>query len=419
MTKYRQNPGVPGRLLDRTEQAAQTNIAGANPMNLGRDMMRLAGEIQNAQAGKERQLEQLAVRIVKDFYGGATRDVRIDAKIVGMGQAKEEMESACGSDCNIPAKPKEQPRQNQNQNQNKPQPRGEERPEWVESNDQTLRDEVNKRKLTNALMQGEAKNTHRIMHMYKDQIDRIAPGIFAASDQMIKNAEKMEWMMPIEMQAQMWERNPEGIGGMCAVKWEPEEEWKKESDDLTDMVEKDQDLSNINLEDIMDGLPNDYFKESGDVPVIYARAQDFPLLVHEIVKGLYELILSRSIPADSELAANVLRNTESASDEIEDLRYGPEIASMVRNFILDSKIKRKGRDIEPLEEFPELKEMTLGEMVEMDAPDFLYVMKGILMSDDEPTNRQVLRARTIIDEIVGRNYDALVDWELKDKLGDF
>jgi len=402
MTKFRQNPGVPGKILDDTERAAHQNIQGQNPMRLGSEMMRLAQQIQASQAGKEEELTNLAIKIVKDFYGGACRDVRINAKIVGIGEAKSSMEQDCGKDCNIPAKPEEP----------------EQTPEWRESNDATLRDEVNKRKLTNALMQGEAKNTHRIMHMYREQIERIAPGLFDIADQMLKNAEKMEWMMPLEVQAQMWEQNPEGIGGMCAVKWEPEEEWKQDSDELTDMAEEGG-LSELNLEDIMDGLPNDYFKESGDVPTVYARAQDFPLLIHEIVKGLYELILSRSIPEDQTMATNVLANTESAADEIEDLRYGPEIANRVRNFILDTKIPRKGRQVEPLDEFPELKEFTLGELSEMPASDFLYIMRGILIAEDEPTNRQALRARTVIDEIVGRNYDQLLDWEIKNKLGDF
>jgi hypothetical protein len=418
MTKYRSNPGVPGRILDAAERQAQQNLGGVNPRSLGGEMMQTADQIQRLQAGKEADLERLAITIVKQFYGGATRDVKIDAKIVRQGQAKQELERACGKDCNIPAQPKPKPAQPPRT----PSPGQEQSPEWVESNDQTLRDEINKRKLTNALMQGEAKNTHRIMHMYRDRIESIAPGLFDASDKMIKTAEKMEWMMPIEVQAQMWERNPSGIGGMCAVKWEPEEEWEQKPDDLTDMVENDQDLSNIDLEDIMDGLPSDYFEKSvkpGNEPTIYARAQDFPLLIHEIVKGLYELILSRSIPADHELATNVLRNTESASDEIEDLRYGPEIASRVRNFMLDCKIKRKGRDIEPLDEYPELKEMALGELVEMEAPDFLYIMKGILMYEDEPENRQAKRARKVIDEIVERNYDALVEWDLNDKLGNY
>jgi len=75
------------------------------------------------------------------------------------------------------------------------------------------------------------------------------------------------------------------------------------------------------------------------VPVIKARGIDFPMLLHETVKGIYELIASVSQPgldaSEEEIkkAQTVKLNVSSFMDEAEDFRTGPEIASDFRDFI--------------------------------------------------------------------------------------
>ena len=61
-------------------------------------------------------------------------------------------------------------------------------------------------------------------------------------------------------------------------------------------------------------------------PVIKARGIDFPMLLHETVKGIYELLSAPGLPEEESVAQTVLMNT-GLSDEPEDWKYGPRIAN--------------------------------------------------------------------------------------------
>ena len=63
---------------------------------------------------------------------------------------------------------------------------------------------------------------------------------------------------------------------------------------------------------------------SGDIYVIKARGQIFPMLVHEIVKGIYEYI---SLNNDIGTASGGLRQ------ETEDIIVGPEIAKTLKSYV--------------------------------------------------------------------------------------
>jgi hypothetical protein len=143
-------------------------------------------------------------------------------------------------------------------------------------------------------------------------------------------------------------------------------------------------------------------------PVIRARGIDFVMLIHETVKGIYELITSRGIPEDTELASNVFLNTETFEDEAEDFKYGPQIAADLRDFI---NANRK------TDSYPNVREFVFGKMMEMDAESFLKLMKGVLMKTPE-SRSQIDR---FIDEVISEleGYDKEVSkWEMEQKFAD-
>jgi hypothetical protein len=118
------------------------------------------------------------------------------------------------------------------------------------------------------------------------------------------------------------------------------------------------------------------------------------MLLHETVKGIYQLITSAGIPEDEELAKNVLMNTDTFADEAEDFKYGPKIAGDLRDFI-NANPKSS--------QFENVREYVFGKMMLIPAEDFLKLMKGILMKTPD--------ARREIDSLVDEVIEELEGYE--------
>jgi hypothetical protein len=191
----------------------------------------------------------------------------------------------------------------------------------------------------------------------------------------------------------MWTQDKSGFSGSVKVEWESPKK------------EEDEDLSKKILDDLAnsDETPEDT-KELFDeiTPTVHALGTDFSMLIHETVKGIMELILANTIPDDEETAETVIMNTDSLADEIEDLRYGPEIAADLRDFINEFK---------EIDTIANLREKVFGKMMLMPAPDFLKLMYSILNQEASAKSK----VQSIIDEISEEESEyrkQLMNWEL-------
>jgi hypothetical protein len=119
------------------------------------------------------------------------------------------------------------------------------------------------------------------------------------------------------------------------------------------------------------------------------------MLLHETIKGIYELIASVAIPDDEETAETIIMNTDTLADEIEDLRYGPEIAADLRDFI---------NEFPETADIPNLREHVFGKMMAMDAKDFLELMYMILIDDP--------KAKPVVQEFVDEISEEINRYEL-------
>lgn len=63
--------------------------------------------------------------------------------------------------------------------------------------------------------------------------------------------------------------------------------------------------------------------EETDPPTVKARAVTFPLLVHELVKGVYEIFGTHGLPDDPRQQEMILRSEDTLPAEIWDSRLGP------------------------------------------------------------------------------------------------
>ncbi len=370
------NQGVPGEGSDKSEPKylsdverrakGRLEITGReNPQQFGMEIMNLVSRSANLIRGKEKELEDLAKDVILSEYGSILDGVGLDIKMVKPGEVKmddsdEEEEE-------------------------------EEMPKFRLLKDPDVKKEVDKAKILNNIIQGEAKNTKNILHseVSKNGINKIfgdrGEEIFGIWDRISKLADKMDWIIPIDIKADMMERAPQGLAGCVKVEWKPKE--KKEEDDDNDILKKIEDEEN-----------EEEYSEPSTEPTIIARGIDFPMLLHETVKGIYELISAHSIVDDEELANTIKMNVSSFEDEAQDFRYGPEMASDLRDFV-NAIIDEKTKTNQSILKYRNLREFVFGKMVDrnyLNTDDFLKLFKGILSKSNESKSK----ISSIIDEIL-------------------
>lgn len=292
------------------------------------DMGRLLQQIFGIQRGHEEELTELGKEVIQKFYGPVIDGVELDVKIVGPeDQEKREMAE----------KMLQQQQQQQQEEQEE-----DEGPE-VELDLPGIEHDIDKRKLINNVMQGEAQNVHDMMYDVRDKVTEIT-----GNDQLLDLYmrflalnKKFDWDESVNLE-QMMQQMPQMANAM-ETEWEEGEEG------------------------------------GDDKPKIKARVLDLPMLVHETVKGIYELIAAGAIDPDPVRAQKVLNATDSLSDEQEDIRFGPYIAKDLRKYVTDV-----AENVSGAFDIPNLQEFVFGQMITMPSKEFVEFITAILEGEEWP-----------------------------------
>jgi len=380
------NPGIPGEGEGSGSYRRETEVYSKEQVRelerrygpkMGQFLI-LANKLKSLQSGHEKDLEKLAEKAIRTLYGRMIEDVILDIKFPDPQEILDMLK-------NVPDdSPSEKPKI----------------PQIEELKDKDIISEIQKRKIINNITQGEAINSKKALNLPEviDGIKRImgdekGKEYIKTLNEVTDIAQAFYWIIPVEIQKEMWKTDKSGMPGAVEVEWEE----KKESDeDLAKKILKDLDEDG----DLPDGA-EDLFYETQ--PTIHARGQDFAMLVHEAVKGVYELIAAIAIPGEEEVAEIVIMNTDSLADEIEDLRYGPKIASDIRDYLNTFPEVRN-------DEVPNLREHILGKIYVMEGPEFLDTILCILNKDE--------RCRRTIEGIIKDIIKEIKDYELEGALGD-
>lgn len=177
--------------------------------------------------------------------------------------------------------------------------------------------EKHKRNLINALIQGAAKKGHYLFQKpeIKSRLDAIDPylypaylGIMAINDFLYFTQEQM-----IEMMSQ----TGQGVAG------------KVELDD----ADPDEDEGGAEGE------------SEGPDTKIKAFGMIFPILTHEIIKGIEEAKGRHGLPKSPEMRAKVMGQTDILSNEPMQLRIGPEIYEKVRIALPDEMFEASNKGL--------------------------------------------------------------------------
>jgi hypothetical protein len=143
------------------------------------------------------------------------------------------------------------------------------------------------------------------------------------------------------------------------------------------------------------------FDDQTDPPTVKARAVTFPLLVHELVKGVYEVFGTHGLPDDPRQAEMVLGAEDSLPAEIWDSRLGPVFWE---KFVATYPMELFDEDKKHIQHYLFMRFSSLS------AQEFMRVAKLILSGDAK--GQQYIQ--TMVDNIVRE----LKDQEYRDAMGD-
>ena len=172
--------------------------------------------------------------------------------------------------------------------------------------------EKHKRNIINAIIQGAAKKGHYLFQKpdVKARLDAIDPslyqdylGIMAINDFLYFSMEQM-----IEMMSQ----TGQGVAGK---------------------VELD------------GGGDDDEGGEDNPDTTIKAYGMIFPILCHEIIKGIKEVNARHGLPQDTEMAQKVMGQTDLLSNEPMQLRIGPGMQEKLRMAMPDAIFNPKNKGL--------------------------------------------------------------------------
>ena len=178
--------------------------------------------------------------------------------------------------------------------------------------------EVNKRRVLNAMIQGASKSVNHMFHLKNDELRDMDPRLPGNYKKMMSAADYMYYIVP-DLKGAV-------NGGSCEVDYNEDEE--------------------------------------GIKPVIKAKAMVFPVLVHELCKGVMEVLSGHGLPTQENITEYVINKADYIQAEPWDMRFGP---AMWRKFC----------DCIPPDDF-NLKHHAYVDLVQLPPDEFNHVMKEML-----------------------------------------
>ena len=302
----------------REYTGVQTPVMGEQGvMPLAGMMMAAHNEIIQTERNHRQELEQLAIELVKKEMSIPEGKLQFDAKIVGLGEINtDDFNREMNQEPNIEPVDIEHD---------------------LADDLSTLNLEKAKRRLINTMIQGASKRGHYMYHYVADKIREItgSENLLNQYGVLMSINDTLYWQLSDEtMKMMMGGGGSEGsVGG--------KEEVKRET----------------------------------NPPTIVARGINFPVLVHELIKGVMELFAIQGRPKDEEGNEDenwedIEKSEDTLEKEVWDLRLGPAIWDRIR--------RQFPEDILIDENRVHLQNYLLVTIFRLPAKEFLVFMKEVL-----------------------------------------
>ena len=210
-----------------------------------------------------------------------------------------------------------------------------------------------KRRFINSLIQGASKKGHYMFNLVSEELNNINPELLNLYGVLMSINDLLYWIMPDQMTMKAAEGG-EGVQG------------SEEVDDTT------------------------------DPPTIKAKGLFFPVLVHELIKGIYEVLGTQGLPDDPRAAEMVMGAEDTLPYEVWDLRLGPVIWEKFTEAYPDKLFEDDMREIQ---------NYLFSRFSSLTTDEFFEVARMILSGSDEGKKIVSNMVDEIIDELKGYDYE--------------
>jgi hypothetical protein len=200
--------------------------------------------------------------------------------------------------------------------------------------------EVYKRRMLNVLIQGAAKKTNHMFHLIDDKLQELNPLLPNLYSKLMTGADYMYMVND--------DKKNKVIGGLVTV---------------------------------------EFPKSENEVPTIIAEAVCLPVLIHEMVKGVMEVLSYHGLPKNPKTAQFAMEKADFMDAESWDMRLGPPIWERFLNCI-------------PAEDYS-LKHHIYTELVQLPADEFHEYFREVLMGSR--------KGKALINEFINKIKDEMRD----------
>lgn len=339
------------------------------PLRSGNPMMTLIGiamgmvqKITGIEQANKTYLEKLAVDLVMKQMGIPKGKINYIAKLVPYGQVSSETpmlgQEEEFSDDEIEQAFKEKSEEIENENE-------EFTDELLAFEDafEKFNLEKAKRRFMNSLIQGASKKGHYMFELVRSELERINPELLNLYGVSQSALDYLYWIYPEDM-VQAAAASGQGQAG----------------------------TEEVNLQT--------------DPPTVRAVGATFPVLVHELLKGTYEVLAAHGLPSDPRQAEMVVQSEDTLPAEIWDIRLGPVfwekfLEAYPNELFEDDKII--------------IQNYLFSRFSMIDAKEFMNVAQMILSGSQEGKNYLQKMVDEIVSEIKEQEYqEAMSDDEGED-----
>jgi len=323
-------------ILQRTT-GSTAQLSSRNPlMSLMMLVSQAIMQTSRIEGRHKEDLENMAVELVKKELGVPTGQLQFDAKLVGMGQSESTQRAR---------REAEQPsREEMTQAFKSAQEHENDVEAFLDAMDNFDMERA-KRRMINALIGGAAKKGQYMYHFVSEKLNDIDPDLIEYYSLSTAIVDHLYWLYPEETLQAMSGQGGGEIG-------------TSEVDDTT------------------------------DPPTVIARGVNFPTLVHELVKGVHEVLGTQGLPDDPRQAEMVMAAEDTVPAEAWDLKLGPVFWELLqRSYPLDILTDEDKKHIQLY---------LFSKISAMPAKEFFDLFKEVL--EEKPSGKQ--KIQRMVDELV-------------------
>ena len=325
-----------------------------NLLMLVKQALRQSGSIESRH---KEELENLAVELVKKEMAIPPGSLQFDAKLVGMGQSE--------SNERMRRQAEEPSREEMTQAFKSAQEHENDVEAFLDAMDNFDRERA-KRRMINALIGGAAKKGQYMYHMVSQRLNEIDPNLIELYGITTAIVDHLYWLYSEETLEAM-----SGQGGS--------ELGTSEIDNQT------------------------------DPPTVKARGANFPTLVHELVKGVYEVFGTHGLPDDPRQAEMVMGAEDTVPAEAWDLKLGPVFWELLQ----------KSYPIEILteEDMKHIQHYLFMRLSAMPAEEFFQLFREVLEEKQSGKDKIQRMVNEIVRELEENDEDEEEDDDILSQLG--